>query len=190
MAVLALEHSKAMYGIDFALYSAAAMGLTGWLVAGGPEGQGSALTGLAVVGLACWTFIEYVLHRFVLHGLEPFRSWHAEHHDRPTALICTPTIFSGGLIGMLVFLPVLLVHDIWAAAAITLGVLVGYLLYSVTHHATHHWQADNAWLKKRKRWHALHHHVGEAYFGVSSGFWDRVLGSTSRPRVKTADERV
>jgi hypothetical protein len=188
MAVLALEHSKAMYGIDFALYSAAALGLSGWLLAEAPAGHGLALLALAFAGLACWTFIEYALHRFVLHGLEPFRSWHAEHHDRPMALICTPTIFSGALIALLVFLPVLLVRDIWAAAAITLGVLVGYLMYSVTHHATHHWQADHPWLKRRKRWHAMHHHVGEAYYGVSSGFWDRVLVSTARTVAKTADE--
>jgi sterol desaturase/sphingolipid hydroxylase (fatty acid hydroxylase superfamily) len=50
------------------------------------------------------------------------------------------------------------------------------------HHAIHHWRADSAWLKQRKRWHALHHSNIEqaACFGVSSGFWDYVFRSGHR----------
>ena len=38
----------------------------------------------------------------------------------------------------------------------TLGVLIGYYGYAFTHHAAHHWRHENAWLRRRKRWHALH----------------------------------
>jgi len=69
--------------------------------------------------------------------------------------------------------------DLWRASALTLGLLTGYLGYAITHHAIHHWRADNAWLKERKYWHALHHHSEQpGCYGVTSSVWDRVFGST------------
>lgn len=85
------------------------------------------------------------------------------------------------LIAVLVFLPsLILTGNLQQAWALTLGVVIGYLSYSVMHHAIHYWRADNAWLKQRKRWHAQHHSNIEqpACFGVTSGFWDHVFKST------------
>ncbi len=178
MNLFALEHSRGAYRADFVLYGAAIVVLTGALMLAQPLAQWSVL---AAIGLAAWTLIEYAMHRFVLHGLQPFKGWHALHHERPTALIASPTILSAGLIFALVFLPALGLAGGWKAGALTLGVLIGYLGYAVTHHATHHWNIDNAWLKRRKRAHALHHHLAHpAYFGVTGTFWDHVFGSAGR----------
>ena len=181
MRLFTLEHGRAAYRIDFALYGAAVLALAAFLVADGPRPQRLEIAALALAGLAGWTAIEYVMHRFVLHGLEPFRSWHVEHHRRPSALIFTPTLASATLIASLVWLPALLLGGLWRACALTLGVLAGYLAYTITHHAVHHWRADNAWLRERKRWHALHHHAPlPQCFGVTSAFWDRVCGTSRR----------
>lgn len=178
MVLFSLEHSKAAYRADFALYGIAVVLLAGFLLAGSPTGELPEIAAWSLAGLAGWTGIEYALHRFVLHGLRPFSRWHAAHHQRPMALICAPTIMSAALIVTLVFLPALLLGGLWRACALTLGVLAGYLAFSVTHHATHHWRADHAWLKQRKQWHALHHNTGEAgCYGVTSAFWDHVFGS-------------
>ena len=180
MGLFALEHSKVAYRADFALYGTAVAVLAAVLWVAGPRQQWLTMLALVLLGLGGWTAIEYALHRFVLHGLQPFRRWHAQHHQRPTALICTPTVLSATLIAALVFLPALAWGNLWRACALTLGLLGGYLVYTITHHATHHWRADNAWLKQRKRWHALHHHraVGKpGCYGVTSAFWDRVFGS-------------
>ena len=179
MGLFALEHSKGAYRADFALYGVAVLLLGAFLLADGPREQQLQLAAFAMLGLAGWTAIEYGLHRFVLHGLQPFRRWHEAHHQRPTALICAPTILSATLISTLVFLPAWLSAGLWRACALTLGVLTGYLAYAITHHATHHWRADSAWLRRRKRWHALHHHatLQPACFGVTQGFWDHVFGS-------------
>ncbi len=185
MGLFKLEHSKLVYRADFALYGASVAMLAAFLLFEGPPGQRVSIAGFTLVGLLSWTAIEYALHRFVLHGLQPFKGWHAQHHQRPTALICTPTIMSAALIVTLVFLPALLLGSVWRACALTLGVLTGYLAYTVTHHATHHWYGNSAWLKGRKRWHALHHHVGQAgYFGVTTSFWDRVFGSNRQPMIR------
>lgn len=181
MSLFTLEHSRWAYRADFALYGTAVVSFAAYLGVASPRDLWLEMAALAFLGLASWTAIEYALHRFVLHGLQPFQRWHAEHHQRPTALICAPTIFSATLIATLVFLPALVFGNVWRACALTLGVLAGYLAYAVTHHATHHWRADSAWLRQRKRWHALHHHQAEpGCFGVSSAFWDRVFGSIHR----------
>lgn len=176
----ALEHGKAAYRADIALYGLAVVILAGALARAGPSVSRTEIAAVALAGLAAWTLVEYALHRFVLHGVDPFRRWHALHHDRPMALICTPTILSATLFLTLVFLPALLFGGRWRAGALTLGLLAGYLAYTITHHATHHWHGGNAWFRQRKRWHALHHH-GEkpACFGVTSGFWDHVFGTAA-----------
>ena len=184
MGLFTLEHSRAAYWLDFAAYGAAVGALAGVLVVAGPREQGWEIAAVALLGLAGWTAIEYALHRFVLHGMDPFRRWHAEHHLRPNALICAPTLFSASLILVLVFLPALMLGGVWRACALTLGVLAGYLGYAITHHATHHWRADNAWLRRRKLSHALHHHatLEPGAYGVTSAFWDHVFGSMPRVR--------
>lgn len=178
MGLLSLEHGKRAYAADFALYAVAAASLAGWLVFGAPKGHGLAIVCDVTLGVAAWTLIEYVVHRYVLHGLQPFKRWHAEHHLRPRALICSPTIVTAPLFVLLVFLPVLWLCGIWQGSALSLGLLAGYLAYGLIHHATHHWQMPGAWLAQRKRWHALHHHLAQPVcFGVTSSFWDLVFGS-------------
>ena len=182
MGLFSLEHGKAAYRADFALYGAAVLGLAAFLLAGEPQVPRLQVVAFALLGLASWTGIEYALHRFVLHGLQPFKGWHELHHQRPMAIISAPTILSASLITALVFVPAYALSDLWHACALTLGVLAGYLAYGVTHHATHHWRAQGGWLKRRKRWHALHHHATDVpgCYGVTSEFWDHVFGTTGR----------
>jgi cyclopropane-fatty-acyl-phospholipid synthase len=174
MRLISIEHSAFAYRADFVLYGAAVLGLASWLVLRGPPGMGVELEALAALGLLAWSPVEYALHRFVLHGMQPFKRWHLEHHRRPSALICAPTLLSASLIGLLLWLPALLVLGKWRGSAIALGVLLGYLSYGITHHAVHHWRARGAWLLQRKSWHARHHHLHQpCCYGVSSGIWDR-----------------
>ena len=186
MGLFSLEHSRAAYHADFLLYGTAVTVLTTFLVIASPRGRLPGIVGFAFLGLGGWTLIEYGLHRFVLHGLQPFRRWHAAHHQRPTALICTPTILSATVIAALVFLPALVFGNLWGACALTLGLLTGYFAYGVTHH----WRADNLWLKQCKTWHALHHHNVEqpGCFGVTTGFWDRVFGTARQSHRKAIDK--
>ena len=179
MRLFALEHSRRAYRADFALYGSAVLALAALVVGVAPHARWLSTVALTLAGLLGWSAIEYALHRFVLHGMQPFRAWHEAHHDRPTALICAPTILSAALITTLVFLPAWLLGDLGQACALTLGLVTGYLAYAVTHHATHHWRTENSWLQRRKRWHALHHHDKSAprCYGVTSAFWDHVFRS-------------
>lgn len=190
MSLYSIKHSKLAYRIDFALYGVVILTMAVFLLLTGSEERWLKFVALAVAGLASWTLIEYILHRFVMHGLRPFKQWHAQHHQQPTAIIYTPTIVSMGLFATLIFLPAqILLNNVQSSCALTLGVVLGYLFYSMVHHATHHSsrlapQHHSAWLKRRKRWHAMHHQNIEkaSCFGVTNGFWDYAFGSCRRQK--------
>jgi sterol desaturase/sphingolipid hydroxylase (fatty acid hydroxylase superfamily) len=176
--VFNIEQSRVAYWADFGLYGAAIFGLVLFLFVSGDRIGLFQMIGFALSGLFIWTLLEYVLHRFVLHGLEPFKTLHALHHLRPRALIFAPTLLSGTLIGLLIFTPTFLMSSVAGATALTVGLLIGYLGYALTHHAIHHWTARVGWMRTRKLIHARHHSQRvTAHFGVTSTFWDRVFGS-------------
>lgn len=195
-----LEHSPAAYRADFAFYGLAVALIAFVLVRYSPYGMGGELLLWALSGGLAWTLIEYVLHRFVLHGLPPFSRWHAEHHSRPAALIASPTFFTATLFATLAALPGWWLLGAWPDCAVMFGLLAGYLAYGLTHHATHHsspWlRGRSAWLLRRRRWHALHHGAAAAgvaskqgNFGVSSDLWDRVFGTRKASVSKPAPPR-
>lgn len=177
MKFFSLEHSPIAYGADFVAYPAVILsGLVAILVYT-PVARWPALAVLVGLGLMAWTLIEYGLHRLVLHGLQPFKRWHEEHHNRPSALIGTSTPASMTLFGILIFTPIAISTDIWYATAATMGVTLGYLFYVTVHHALHHWRAKNGtWFFELKRAHALHHRPGfVGYYGVTTLFWDKIF---------------
>jgi len=177
-----LEQSNVSYWADYVVFSLAVVALAvfaGWQ---SPPAMWLAVVSIAGLGWIFWSLVEYLMHRFVLHAVQPFKRWHTEHHQRPVALIATPTWISAVLIAAIVLVPLALITSPWAASAFTSGLLCGYLFYAATHHATHHWRASNRWSKYRKRIHARHHHSAEPRdFGVTSQIWDRVFGTTSPP---------
>lgn len=179
MDMFSIEHSKAAYVADFAFYGVVIAMLSAAVLLMAPDATWWRMGAAVAAGLLGWSGLEYVLHRFVLHGLQPFRDWHAEHHQRPTALICTPTALSAPLIGVLVFMPAWGALGAWLGCGFTLGVVLGYQVYATTHHAIHHWRSDNAWIRQRKHWHAMHHHANRrpACYGVTSVVWDHAFRS-------------
>jgi sterol desaturase/sphingolipid hydroxylase (fatty acid hydroxylase superfamily) len=190
--VFSVEHSKAAYLADFALLFASTAGLATFLVATSTRERWIEIAAFVPAGLAGWTLIEYVVHRFVLHGLRPFSSWHALHHRRQTDLIYAPTILTAAVITGLVFLPAWMLGGLWRACALMLGLLSGYAAYSVTHHAVHHRRGDGAWLRRRKRWHSLHHRPSEppGRYGVTTAFWDHVFRTKGLRRRGGGERRL
>ena len=186
MSLFSLEHGRLAYWSDFAFYGVVVSLFSGWVVLASPRGHAVASAALVLLGLASWSLLEYLIHRFVLHGVAPFSGWHERHHLRPTGLVSAPTLLSATLLAVLVFLPALALGGLLASSAFFLGVLAGYLAYALVHHATHHWRAESAWSRRRKRWHALHHrHAADGCcYGVTSGLWDHVFAT--RPHTPEA----
>src|SRR5215471_18305558 len=89
-----IEHDQLGYMLDCGFFGASVVVLTVSLVYyQPPHAWGTTLLFFAA-GFMSWTLIEYFLHRCIMHGLQPYKSWHEEHHRRPKALIVTPFAMS------------------------------------------------------------------------------------------------
>jgi cyclopropane-fatty-acyl-phospholipid synthase len=178
MVLFSLEQDKRLVVADFAFYGLGVLTLaaTTWATLP-PDHVVRALASVGVGALG-WTLAEYALHRFVLHGVQPFKRWHALHHARPVALIATPTLLTAAGFGLLVLAPAWWLAPVWLASALVLGVLAAYLVYIAMHHAVHHLHGPRRWLRGHQRRHAQHHRAGaRTCYGVSTPLWDHVFGS-------------
>lgn len=172
LAPLAIEHSRLACYADFGIYLMAVLLLPGLLLHYMPVTLRWALALAGLAGLLMWSLIEYAMHRLVFHGLEPFQSLHAEHHQRPQALIATLT-----LISVLVWLPASLLLGVWLESGIALGVTTGYFAYGVAHHGVHRWRARGTWMCQCKRQHTIHYHSPRVNYGVTMVWWNRAFAS-------------
>jgi sterol desaturase/sphingolipid hydroxylase (fatty acid hydroxylase superfamily) len=140
-------------------------------------------------GIVGWTFVEYAVHRFVLHSIKAAVEMNDLHHASPTAFIGTPTGLSLVCFGFGGFVPLLLAADLEIASGTVIGLMIGYVWYLVVHDAVHRWRLDQeSFLYRAKLRHAAHHYgKQEGNFGVTTGFWDRVFGTTV---IGTRERRV
>ncbi len=136
-----------------------------------------------------WTFLEYILHRFVFHYRPRSRTqwqliflFHGVHHYQPhikTRLVMPPAVSIPGAI--LFYALFYLVLDVilglpFLVAPMFAGTVLGYVSYDMIHYATHHLPAKGSAMKFLKRHHMEHHYkTPDARFGVSTSLWDQVF---------------
>jgi sterol desaturase/sphingolipid hydroxylase (fatty acid hydroxylase superfamily) len=142
--------------------------------------------GWLVIGLFVWTITEYIMHRWVFHfypkseiGKRIHFVFHGVHHDYPNdakRLVMPPSASIPMALALyFLFLYLLPEGTIFAFYA---GFLLGYLTYDMMHYALHHANFKNAFWKRLKQHHMLHHYSDSTKgYGVSSAIWDKVLGS-------------
>jgi 4-hydroxysphinganine ceramide fatty acyl 2-hydroxylase len=134
-----------------------------------------------------WTFVEYIMHRFVFHYVPADKPWaqrihfifHGVHHDYPSdakRLVLPPSV-SIPLATLFYFLfNAILPHPY--IFAFFPGFILGYLFYDISHYAIHHFNFKGAVWKKIKQHHMLHHYQNpDKGYGVSSPLWDKVFRS-------------
>jgi sterol desaturase/sphingolipid hydroxylase (fatty acid hydroxylase superfamily) len=170
------------YYSDFVVYPALILALAGAGLKHDGARASEDWVSLFLLFLGLWTLIEYLMHRFVLHHVPYLRVLHEEHHRHESEPIGTPTYISLGLHALLIFIPMLALFGFAAASAAASGLMLGYFWYISVHHILHHWHPDHSgYVYGLKRHHALHHHLdGSSNFGVTTGFWDRALGTFRR----------
>lgn len=140
---------------------------------------------LVVLGLALWSFAEYLMHRFAMHeakGRGMASKEHLKHHaERDSVLESWYFAWSG----------VLLVGAAmgWLAAqalgpvgwSLGIGWVAAYGIYDWIHWRAHRRPIANPYERFVRR-HHFHHHFGHpmANHGVTSPFWDIVFGTYER----------
>lgn len=130
-------------------------------------------------GLFCWTFIEYFVHRFLMHSHnkdEYHKSDHFHHHTNPTKIFTGTTkriIYTATAIGFTIASIMLNSYLLLPA-----GVLIGFAVYINMHRVLHSRMATK-WFGRLQRFHMQHHFAEtEKCFGVTSTWWDRLFNTT------------
>lgn len=137
------------------------------------------------LGVFMWTFIEYMLHRFVFHfhavsemGKKIAFLIHGVHHAYPrdhTRMVTPPiiTVPVAVLINVVYGFIFTTYFD-----AIYAGTVFGYLMFDLLHYAVHRFNFKNRLAKFVKHYHIRHHYMDDSErFGVTIPLWDYVFGT-------------
>lgn len=142
-------------------------------------------------GMFLWTFVEYLIHRFLFH-IDAFLPdhpafltlhflLHGVHHYTPLdrmRLVLPPALFV--ILSSPFFKLAHFLFPYHTANVVMAGGITGYLLYDMFHYSSHH--APMPWfLTKAKSYHLAHHYKNfDRGFGVSppAKLWDYVFGTT------------
>jgi sterol desaturase/sphingolipid hydroxylase (fatty acid hydroxylase superfamily) len=122
---------------------------------------------LLVAGVVSWTLAEYVVHRFVLHGL--VTTQHGLHHANPGAAVL--------IVFWQIWACFALIYLI-AGGAFLAGSLIAYAWYLFVHHCAHH--GPDRLPSPLLKHHRSHHQFATRNYGVSTRLWDHVFGTMLR----------
>ena len=137
----------------------------------------------ALLGVLTWTFLEYVIHRWMGHDRRfqktPFGREHVRHHIEGNYFAPTwkKLVVAAVLTAALSVVATLLV-GVSVGIAYVAGLMLFYGVYEVSHRREH----THAALGPYGRWarcHHFHHHFvdGRSNHGVTSPLWDVVFGT-------------
>lgn len=140
---------------------------------------------LFFVGLISFTWVEYMVHRYVFH-LKPYTAFraklqytmHGVHHEFPKDKdrLAMPPLLSITISTILLLLLKVIMGDF--VFAFLPGFLVGYASYLAVHYMVHAYAPPKNFLKTLWVNHSIHHYKdGEVVFGVSSPLWDYIYGT-------------
>ncbi|HTB03044.1 MAG TPA: sterol desaturase family protein [Bradyrhizobium sp.] len=137
---------------------------------------------LVLFGLAAWTLMEYLVHRFVFHQFPSLgQRLHQLHHDHPNDPDSERSSLSTPLLAFPIGLLLVGTAGLRDGSAIFAGLLLGYLAFITVHYAVHRWTIEpNSWLYSAKLRHLTHHRFENCNFGVSTIFWDVVFRTNAR----------
>ena len=131
---------------------------------------------LVVAGVAVWTLLEYLVHRFLFHRYSLGRRLHQLHHDNPNDPDVERSSLSTPLIALPIGFLLIVTTGVEDGSAIFAGLLLGYLAFIVVHYAVHRWSIEpNSWLYPAKIRHLTHHRLENCNYGVTTNFWDLVF---------------
>lgn len=146
---------------------------------------GTTLALLFFSGAFFFTFLEYILHRFLFHmdtdtELKKKIQYniHGLHHDYPKDKdrLAMPVLASITL-AIVLYTTFYLIMGTYTYGFLS-GVMVGYSTYLLVHYVVHAYAPPKNFLKNLWVNHAVHHYKeGEHAFGVSSPLWDYVFGT-------------
>jgi sterol desaturase/sphingolipid hydroxylase (fatty acid hydroxylase superfamily) len=176
--------SRTHIAVPITIFIVYASCLLYWSVTHTSLSQGTTV-GLFFLGFVSWTFVEYMMHRYVYHIATDtdFKKRfqykaHGVHHEFPKDKdrLAMPPLLSITIATILLLLFRLVMGDF--TFAFLPGFLVGYAYYLSVHFTVHIYQPPKNFLRFLWINHSVHHYKdGDQVFGVSSPLWDYVFGT-------------
>jgi sterol desaturase/sphingolipid hydroxylase (fatty acid hydroxylase superfamily) len=140
---------------------------------------------LFFVGMLTFTWVEYMVHRYVFHMKTYTRirakiqyTLHGVHHEFPKDKdrLAMPPLLSITISTVLLLILKVIMGDF--VFAFLPGFLVGYALYLSVHYLVHAYPPPKNFFKALWVNHSVHHYKdGEVVFGVSTPLWDYIYGT-------------
>lgn len=121
------------------------------------------------LGFCSWTFVEYWVHRSLLHRWF-WHGVHETHHNHPSDYVVAIWWYAPLLFAALYFL---------IPVSVFAGFACGYVWFQIMHHWLHHIDlAPHAWLHRYSIWHNRHHKLADCNYGITTPVWDWVFGTS------------
>ena len=146
------------------------------------------MVGLFVAGLFFFTFVEYIMHRYLYHipatserKKKISYTMHGVHHDYPKdkSRLAMPPVLSL-IIATVLFIIYRAVLGDYVFGFLA-GFLIGYAGYLAVHYSVHAFKVPNNFLKTLWHHHSIHHYrESDRAFGVSSPLWDHIFRTMPR----------
>jgi len=171
------------------------MGNDATLASGPPLGSLGSTAAAVVVGALSWSAAEYGLHRFAMHSLRgrglASREHLAHHADVTYFSPASKKLLSAAGTTAVAWPAVAAVAGRRVATAFSIGMVTTYFGYEIAHRRIHTHAPATRWGRWARR-HHLRHHFGAPMrnFGVTSGVWDAVFGTTDDPGVVSVPRRM
>jgi sterol desaturase/sphingolipid hydroxylase (fatty acid hydroxylase superfamily) len=144
-----------------------------------------ATVGMFFVGAIAFTWVEYIVHRYVFHMKTYTKlrekmqyTMHGVHHEFPKDKdrLAMPPLLSVTISTILLLLFKLVLGDF--VFSFLPGFLVAYAAYLSVHYMVHAYPPPRNFFKVLWVNHGIHHYKnGEVIFGVSSPLWDYIYGT-------------
>lgn len=140
-----------------------------------------------VFGVFTWSFLEYVIHRWLGHDRRfrnnPFGIEHIRHHAEGNYFAPTyKKLAAAALAAVIASVPAMLVAGPVVGAAYVLGLMGFYGTYEVLHRREHTHPGVGAYGRWARRHHFTHHFVDARWnHGVTSPLWDVVFRTYRKP---------
>ncbi|KAJ8870450.1 hypothetical protein PR048_029472 [Dryococelus australis] len=121
-----------------------------------------------LLGVLCWSLLEYSIHRWVFHMKPPDNSvtlitlhflLHGLHHKVPfdSGRLLFPPVLAAAIAYILYSLLKFL-FPLWMVHYVTAGTIIGYVSYDMMHYYLHYGSPEgNTHLYNMKRYHNQHH---------------------------------
>ncbi len=141
-------------------------------------------------GCVTWTLVEYLFHRYVLHGRFPpgkgvirrflherLDPLHWDHHMRPFDGMHISGELKDILPLFFVAAPVSFLFPVYTAPVLLAGVVQSYVNEEWLHYALHFSNSRFPLFRRMKKYHLYHHSprgIDKGY-GITTRFWDGVF---------------